>query len=141
MAASAGLGRAAAQAWALLGAQPSAGREEAAVTAHSGPPGSGTRSPASREPNRGGAASVCLAGVVWGADRPVCGRRRTGRAWAPAGLRWVGLPRTREVAGSPPPPLTHTGVCSWPWQMTFCVFLASLLRPFLVQFLEEPGCG
>lgn len=102
--------RRAARAWALRGARQSAGREEAALTVHSGPRDSGARSPASREPIGGAVAPDCHACVVWGADRPLCGRLQEGRACASSEPPLGRDVRIREVAGSP----TLTRVRSWP---------------------------
>lgn len=106
------------RAWALRGARQSAGREEAALTVHSGPPDSGARSPASREPIGGGVAPDCHACVVWGADRPLCGRLQEGRAWTSSEPPLGRDVRIREVAGSP----TLTRVRTWPQQMIFSFF-------------------
>lgn len=99
-----------ARAWALRGARQSAGREEAALTVHSGPPGSGARSPASAEPIRGSVARDCHACVVWGADQPLCGRLQEGWACAPSEPPLGRDVPILEVAGSP----TLTRVGSWP---------------------------
>lgn len=102
--------RRAARAWTLRGARQSAGWEEAALTVHSGPPGSGARSPASREPIGGGVAPDCHACVIWSPDQPLCGRLQEGRACAPSESPLGRDVQIREVAGSP----TLTRVRSWP---------------------------
>lgn len=130
VAASAGVGRAAARAWTLRGARPSAGREAGGGgrDSPSWPSGFGS----SLADLRGAEPRCCCSGLprLGGLGAPTQpSAADTGKAGPvrPPGLPWVRLPRPARLAGSPP----LTRVCSWPRRDDLFLSLSSVLRPFL----------